>query len=146
MDDTAPPAVFEDDHRLIARHLVPRDEEGHLVLLNTPHRGNAVPLMLALKDHGIERLHIVMATPQHLDAVVAASCARAGTDRVTLLNLQAGSVYNEKKVWTPEQLDAAARHGRQSGWQVVRAPPRGLAELEPRADGERRLLIVSPVR
>ncbi len=138
--------VFEDDHRLIARHLLASDDENHLVLLNTPHRGNAVPLLLTLQDHGLESLRIVMATPPNLESVIGACCAREGAQRITLLNLQAGAVYNEKKVWTPEQVDAAARHGRLNDWNVVRAPPRGLAELEPLREGERRMLIVSPVR
>jgi hypothetical protein len=128
--------------RSVAAHLRERAEPGHLVVVSTSRPTYVYPLLLALRDAGIERASVMYAPPELLRAEGAALAERAGARSLSLVNLAV--TYDRSSVWDRALLRDVARRARESGFAAGRPGP-GSAE-SPRSDGERRLWILSPVQ
>lgn len=134
-----------DHHRVIAATLSADDEPDHYVLLNSMIRGHAIPLLLTLKECGVDNVRVVFAPPPVLDRVLAETFGNPCVRRVTLLNLHSVYAHDVASYCTREQIDAVARRARRGGWRVNRMTPDQRAVQLADAAPERRLDILSPV-
>jgi len=131
-----------DDNRLVAEALSAADGDGHMVLVNTGVRSQAIPLLMALRDAGVRELRIVAAPPARLAEVLAKTLARDDAASITLVHLR--TEFDPRKMWTADQLDAALDVARAAGWKVRRARPAGLSPQPAPTDG-RLLEVIDPV-
>ncbi len=136
-----------DDHSAVAETLVVADDAHHRVLVNSLIRGHSIPLLLTLKERGVKNVEVVYAPPDQMLNILGGASADPETAQLTMINLHAVYAWDESsQLWSPDQLQAAARQARRSGWAVHRSTPAAILLGRPPASGERRLRIIAPVR
>ena len=125
----------------VALHLKRSDAESHLVIVSSSTRGYAIPLLLTLRDAGVERVRVQYAPSKDLASAVTRALGDPLIERVSLIDLAVG--YRPEQRYGPQQLEQSAELARAVGWRVRVLP---LDAQVPTGQGpEHTLWILSPV-
>lgn len=135
-------ALSTTPYEWVARHLADRDLPSHRVLLSSARPGYVYPLLLTLREAGVEAVQLGFSPPETLLDDLRALGSSPEISRVSLVNLNVS--YERDRIWSAELLRAARRQARGAGWTVER-PARGASPPES-GDAARTLWILSPVQ
>lgn len=126
----------------IASDLGHADESSHLVLVNSTHRGDLMPLVMSLRDAGVRDVVLSHVEDGQLEATVRSLLAEPQRRRITLVNVPLRCQCMEPtRPWREQTLDAVADAARARAWAVGRGAPGHGAQM---AAYPRALTIVSP--
>jgi len=121
------------------------DEPGHVVALSSLYPGYAIPLLLSLREAGVEEVSLAYAPWYALESFVEAASADAGVKRLSLINLDVG--YSPVETWQRPLLQRTLGQARRAGWDAGLGTPGEAASEDADASGGRRpLRIVTPVQ
>ena len=126
----------------VAEYLRQTDRESHLVALSSTYPGYSFPLLLCLRQAGVERVEVVLAPHYRLEAFVDSAAESPEVERLTLLNLDVD--YQPVETWQPDLLRRIRMQAREAGFRPrIVDPP--TAAAAPQSPG-RPLWIVTPIQ
>jgi hypothetical protein len=129
---------------LVAADLLQPGAESQVVLVNTQHRGEVFPLVLALRDAGVTGVRVAQVDEPHLAAAVEAVLSAPGAMRAMLVNVGARcQCLMPPTAWSEAALSAVAARAQSLGWAVGWGGPGHAGQL---VDRNRALTITSPLR
>jgi hypothetical protein len=129
------------------------DEPGHVLALSSLYPGYAIPLLLSLREAGVEEVSLAYAPGYALEEFVEAASGRSDVKRLSLINLAVS--YASVETWPPPLLQRALDQARRAGWnadlrspgEAAREAARGAAKEAATAAGAGRpLRVVTPVQ
>jgi hypothetical protein len=129
--DLAMRAELPSDHEAVAEGAAATDGEDQLVVLSSSVSAFAVPLVLTLRDAGVERSRLVAAPGDVLIERLAGALADPSLRRLVLVRFDGSTPRNPYvtthayvETWTPELLEEVEAAAAAAGWIVARGHPR----------------------
>ncbi len=120
--------AVDSHHEALARTVAAHDVTSHTVALSSSRRGQAIPLVLSMRDAGVARAQVVEVPRPQLLAFVKRTMADPTADRLTLANLVVQN-QTDSQTWYAKLLAQVRAAAKANGWGVHSGLPGGEKRL-----------------